>query len=241
MNQPSEQPITRRERREIERQDRKGTQLTAQRKPKKMLLWGGLVLAVCLGITGILFATKKTDGQKPSVQTIADSDNVKGARNARAILIEYSDFQCPACSARYFLIKKAQEEYGDKVAFVFRHFPLKNIHPNAEPAARAAEAANKQDKFWEMHDFLFEKQSDWSSENDPSSKFISYAKSLGLDSQKFQTDYASDEIKKIVDEAYKNGQKIPIRGTPTYYLNGKFLNPFQSYSELKQALDEALK
>lgn len=108
------------------------------------------------------FVEKVKNGEKENSMEVKVNDNVKGSREAKAVLIEYSDFQCPACQVYYPVVKQLTEELGNEILVVYRHFPLTTIHPNALPAAKAAEAAGKQGKFWEMHDMLFDKQSEWS-------------------------------------------------------------------------------
>lgn len=103
-----------------------------------------------------------SDGETKIPNVISPDDWVQGDRNSKVVLIEYSDFQCPACAAYFPIIKQLNEEFDGKIAFVYRHYPLVNIHPYAEPMARAAEAAGKQGKFWEMYDMIFSKQAEWS-------------------------------------------------------------------------------
>ena len=117
-----------------------------------------------MGLIGATWgmAQLASSGSKPALLTsaVSDSDWVKGNRSAPVVLVEYSDFQCPACAASAPLVKQLTEEFGNKIAFVYRHFPLPQ-HKNAYPAAQAAEAAGKQGKFWEMADLIFANQTKW--------------------------------------------------------------------------------
>jgi len=121
---------------------------------------------------------------------------------------------------------------------VYRHYPLRSIHPNAQAAAEAAEAANKQGKFWEMHDVLFNTQSDWSTLRDPKSKFEEYARSLGLNVDQFKADRDSKETSSKIDADYLSGTQSGVQGTPTFFLDGKLITSPQSYEELKALVNK---
>lgn len=151
---------------------------------------------------------------------------VLGNASSAVRFIEYSDFQCPACYAYQPLLKQVIAEYGDRVAFIFRHYPLIQIHQNADLAARVSEAAGKQGKFWEMHDKLFDQQKAWSTLLSPLKMFESYAGELGLDLELFSADVDSDAVRKEVANDYQRGARVGASGTPTFVLNGvKMQNP----------------
>ena len=150
------------------------------------------------------------------------ADHTTGSEANKILLVEYGDYQCPSCAGAHPNIKTILDEYGDDVTFVFRNFPLTSLHPNARAAAAAAEAAGLQDKFWEMHDMLYEKQNDWSS-LDASERtiiFNSYATSLGLDLDKFETDFAGEDVNKKISFDLALGKKVGTTATPTFFLNG---------------------
>ena len=128
---------------------------------------------------------------------------------------------------------------GAQVRFAYRHFPLPQ-HKNAKLAATVAEAAGKQDKFWEMHDLIFQNQSDWSEEKNAAVIFAKYAQDLGFDLAQFQTDIASEEIKAKIENDYKSGVKAGVNSTPTFFLNGKKINNPRNYDEFKNAIEQAL-
>lgn len=167
-------------------------------------------------------------------------DNVKGNKDAKVVLMEYSDFQCPACKSYYPIIRQLVTEFGGEIAFVYRHFPLTSIHPNAEFAARAAEAAGKQGKFWEMHDLLFEKQGEWASSNDIVKIFADYAILLTLDKEKFDTDWRSKEIKNLVSAQRVHAVKSGLSGTPSFFLNGEQIQNPASLDEFRNIIKQAL-
>lgn len=178
------------------------------------------------------------DGSEPPIS----QEWVRGDRNAAIKLVEYSDFQCPACTAYYPLIKQLEEKYATSgIAFIFRQYPLIQIHANADFAARVSEAAGKQGKFWEMHDMLFEKHDEWADLLNPEKKFIGYATELGLNEAQFKADMASDDVKKQVADDYQRGNRSGVQGTPTFVLNGQRLpkNP-GSLEEFEALLNTVL-
>src|SRR3990167_8426579 len=156
-------------------------------------------------------------------------------------LIEYGDFQCPACATFYSIVKQLKEEYKNDLLFVFRDFPLTNIHRNALLSSQAAYAANKQGKYWEMHDLLYVNQTTWSESGDAASIFTDYAKKLDLDADQFTKDMNSDEAKTFVKEGENNAISLGLNSTPSIFLNNKLLNIPLSYEAFKKAIDEELK
>ena len=131
-------------------------------------------------------------------------------------MVEYGDYQCPFCGAAYPEVKKVQKELGSKLRFVFRNFPLSNIHEHAMKAAESAEAASAQEKFWPMHDFLYEHQATLGD----SSVALGYAKKLGLDTQKFEREITRHVYEKRIRDDFMGGVKSGVNGTPTFYVNG---------------------
>ena len=212
----------------------------------KTILW--LVAAVIIigSIFGVIKLASKSQvpdsGSNTSALTISAinaDENIKGNKDAQATLIEYSDFQCPACGSYYPILKKVSDDLGDKVKFAYRHFPLPQ-HKNAKLAATVAEAAGKQGKFWEMHDLIFQNQSDWSEDKNAAIIFAKYAQDLQLDLAKFQTDIADEEIKAKIENDYKSGVKAGVNSTPSFFLNGKKINNPRNYDEFKNAILQAL-
>ena len=195
-------------------------------KSTKIIL--GLVLAVAAAALAFSYLSAPT-GSSPSTNSnmpaVTDVDWQIKAEGSTVTLVEYADFQCPACGAYHPLVKQLQADYAGKVNFVFRHFPL-SIHPNAVPAALAAEAAGAQGKFFEMSDLIFTRQEAWSGSSKPDDMFVAYATELGLDVEKFKTDMTSTELKQKIVDSFKGGQKAKVTGTPTFFLNGaKLENP----------------
>ena len=142
------------------------------------------------------------------------------------VLVEYGDFQCPACGQASSNVKTVTDKYKDDITFVFRNMPLTTIHPNALAAAAAAEAAGLQGKYWAMHDELYQQQNQWSSLGgaERSDQFATYAKSLGLDVNKFKQDMASSSVAQKINFDRAIAGKLGITSTPSFYVNGKRLS-----------------
>ncbi len=208
----------------------------------KSLYW---IAGVFVVLVGVIFLTSGGGAKiTPPLElnTINPYDHVKGNASSTVLVVEYADFQCPACRSYYPILREVEQQFGDRVAFVFRHFPLTGIHMNAEFAARAAEASGKQGKFWEMHDLLFEKQDEWATEGKFLPLFQNYAKLLGISVEQWTADFNSKEVKDIV-KGYRNyAVSIGVNSTPTFYIGGKKVeqNP-QSVEAFKLLINQALK
>jgi protein-disulfide isomerase len=165
----------------------------------------------------------------------------KGAANATVTIEEFADFQCGACAFYSQVLRDVRTAYGDKVRIVFRQYPLQ-MHPKAYDAARAAEAAGLQGKFWEMHDLIFQKQKDWSLASvDHRKEFENYAKSLNLNVDQFTTDMIADNANRRVALDKQRGDFIGIRATPSIFLNGRLLlQDEMEINKMRQLIDAAL-
>lgn len=201
------------------------------------------VVILGLGIFGIWkLASAPTAPSGGVAVTVTDKDWVKGKSDAPATLVEYTDFQCPACGAYYPLVKQLTDEMGDQLRLVVRHYPLIQIHKNALPGARAAEAAGRQGKFWEMYDQLFSHQSEWSLADDPLKSILpAYAGQLGLDAEKFRQDMADTTLDDKINADRQTGNDLKITGTPTFFLNGELLKNPTTIEEFKKLVDVAAK
>jgi len=190
-------------------------------------------LAILGGIIVILGAffviSQNSSSNKSSNQstnsTAQPTNNVIGDNAKGVTLVEYGDFQCPVCGLYYQTVKDLTTKMKPDIKFQFRNLPITQIHPNAFAAARAAQAAALQGKFWEMHDQLYTNQSTWASSTAPLAFFKTYAKAIGLDMTKFEKDYAStatnDVINADIAEFNKTGQQV---ATPTFFVNGKVID-----------------
>lgn len=187
------------------------------------------------------FSSDEAVVSKGAAINITDKDWVKGKDDAKVTLVEYTDFQCPACGAYHPLVKQLIDEMGDSIRVVVRHYPLMQIHKNALTGSRAAEAAGRQGKFWEMHDLLFAQQSEWSLADDPMRSILpAYAGRIGLDVEKFKQDMADASLDDKINADRGTGDDLGITGTPTFFLNGKKIENPRSIEEFKKVVGSAL-
>lgn len=214
---------------------------------KSSSLWVGVVALLVISF-GLIFLGSKMSNKVADVpaesllsNAVSSTDHVKGATgtSTKVTLVEYSDFECPACGAYAPVVKQLVTEYADRVTFVYRHFPLPQ-HLSALPAAYAAEAAGKQGKFFEMHDLIFARKDEWAIARDISETFKTYATELGLDAAQFEADMKSDEVAQKVEIDRQSGEKSGVRGTPTFYLNEKQIANPQTYEAFKALIDDAV-
>ncbi|MFC3161248.1 Protein-disulfide isomerase [Chryseobacterium arachidis] len=153
---------------------------------------------------------------KPSVST---TDHAQGNDNADLVIVEYGDYQCPYCGAAYPVLKELMKEFGSQVKFVFRNFPLSEMHQYARPAAIAAEAANLQGKFWEMHDAIYENQGSLNE-----LFLFELAEKIGLNISQFKEDIQKTELEEKVDSDLESGIVSGVNGTPSFFVNGNKFN-----------------
>lgn len=167
--------------------------------------------------------------------TVTDKDHIRGSKDAKVTLVEWSDFQCPFCSRFHPSVVRAMQEYSGKVRWVYRHFPLDSIHPNARPAAEASECAAEQGKFWEFADKLFERQPQIGPD-----LYKSLAKELGLNESKFNDCVTSRKYQQKVTDDEQAGLSVGVRGTPGSFVNGIEVPGAVPYEQLKAQIDQAL-
>jgi protein-disulfide isomerase len=185
--------------------------------------WAIIVVIVLVFVGIVAFSGKNDNGSTGSKAT--PTNHVEGTSTTGVKLVEYGDYQCPICGLYYSTVKQVAATYTDKITFQFRNLPLTSIHPNAFAGARAAEAAGDQGKYWQMHDMLYENQQTWSSANNPTSFFATYAKSLGLNLTQFNKDYAGSKANNAINADIAAFDKTgDEKATPTFYLNGKKVN-----------------
>ena len=146
---------------------------------------------------------------------VSEHDHMRGPMDAPVTLVEYGDYQCPYCGKAHPIIEEIRRRMGDDLLFVFRNFPLTQIHPNAEHAAEAAEAAGAQDHFWEMHDLLYERQFALDDEN-----LLEYAAELELDVPRLVAELEQGTYRDRVRDDFRGGVRSGVNGTPTFYING---------------------
>jgi protein-disulfide isomerase len=195
----------------------------------------GVIAAVLIGGSW-WYSTSVSASYNEGVEV---KSHIKGNPDAAVTLAEYSDFQCPACAQFAPVVKEILDAYGDQIAFEYKHFPLMQIHANAEAAARAAEAAGQQGKFYEYHDVLFEKQSEWSSATIPGAFFARYAEELGLDKNLFTRHQRSSLLQGKVRDQFNEARSKGLTGTPTFFLNGERMQ-ISTYQDFREQIEAAL-
>ncbi|HSX27610.1 MAG TPA: thioredoxin domain-containing protein [Patescibacteria group bacterium] len=207
-----------------------------------------LIIAIfILGFAGFLIFVKK-DAKAPSNNSVVKpTSHTFGQGKTGVTLVEYGDFQCPACYSFEPVILQVRSKYQEQITFQFRNFPLFQIHKNALVAARAAEAASLQGKFWEMHDKLYENQdptgkTGWVVASDPASFFVTFAGQLGLDTSKFSADLKSSYTNDLVQADLSEGQKLSLSSTPSFILDGnKLEDPRNTIEWFSGVIDDAIK
>jgi protein-disulfide isomerase len=246
--QPQNEAITKKERREQRREEKRAVAQTTvrSRSARRIGIWTLTLLTVTGAAYGVYYlasrapAVPEQENNTALSLDVSPQDWVRGNAKSPIALVEYGDFQCPACGQYHPLVKGLEAEFGERVAFVYRHFPLTRAHPNATAASRAAEAAGLQDKFWEMHDILFERQTEWSPKPNPTATFAAYAEELGLDSEQFKTDYNKNELEDKIDAHFQSGIASGVNATPTFFLNGEKLESPRSFDEFRHMLEQAI-
>ena len=166
---------------------------------------------------------------------VNDRDHVQGSADAKCTLVEYGDYECPHCGHAYPIVKRVQKHFGKKLRFVFRNFPLAEMHPNAESAAETAEFAGAHKKYWEMHDALFENQ-----EQLGGALYLRLAQELGLSAQALREAVENREFLSRVKSDFTGGVRSGVNGTPTFFINGKRHDASFEYADLVEAIDAAL-
>ncbi len=216
---------------------------------KRILLWGGLaaILAIAVGM-GIYLASDDTpettsaddiiDAETQNMLQVQSEDWVKGNPDADVVVVKYSDFQCPACRQAAMMDASVEDELGDDVAFVYRHFTLPNFE-HSRTAAKYAEAAGKQGKFWEMHNMIFNYQERWS-RGDANSIFEEMVEHLDLDREQLQQDMESAEVGDRIDEHRSQGERLQVRGVPSLFINGEAQQYPGSPDEFRELLESYL-
>jgi protein-disulfide isomerase len=179
---------------------------------------------------------KRTEIVKLTLPVSDSRDHIQGPTSAPVTLIEYGDYECPYCGQAYPIIKEVQRHLGNKLRFVFRNFPLTEIHPHAQHAAEAAEAAAEQNKFWEMHDYIYEHQQALDDEN-----LEKYAAKLGLDLAKFKNDMSTHDYAGRIRDDFLSGIHSGVNGTPTFYIDGIRYNDSWDLETLLDTLRSAIK
>jgi protein-disulfide isomerase len=206
---------------------------------KKFLIIGGV--AVVIVIAGIfLMRSSATPGTVTTGdKSLIRADSNQTHPNAKVAVVEFGDYECPACGEAYPIVKQVLAGYGDKVNFVFRNFPLPQ-HNTAMDGAEAAEAAGAQGKYWEMHDWLYEHQSTWVEQPNDLDILAGAAQQLGLNVDQFKADIQGRKYEAKIKTDQSAGDALGINATPTFYIDGQQFVGVPQASDLKAKIDAAL-
>lgn len=196
---------------------------------------------VVLSFAYYFYAVQSDDAGTQGEVTVTEQDHIRGAATGKVTLVEFGDFQCPACGAYEPIVRQVTGANSADLKIVFKHFPLVQIHQNALLSAKASEAAGLQGKFWEMHDMLYDKQGEWANNLNSRDIFNGYAQALGLDMQKFAQDIDSQQVQDKILNEYKEGVSLGVQGTPTFFVNGKKIENPGSVEEFNKIISEAAK
>ena len=211
---------------------------------KTLLIVG--IASLILIIGGVIFlssqSTKSSESAKADPTLLVQEWSHKSATdsaNKKVTIVEFADFQCPACAIAFPVIQRIKAEYKDDLNFVYRHFPLTQ-HRNAKITAKAAEAAGEQGKFWEMYEKLYLTQSKWQDLDNPEEEILRYAAELGLDLSKFKTDLSGSEINDRINKDVSDALELNVNSTPTIFINGQRLTGAPTYESLKTKIETLL-
>lgn len=215
-------------------------------KGKKLATWGGIILASVLGLALLVWIGGRSGSTttEPVVkenlpEVSVENDIIIGNPNAQVTIIEYADFQCPACADYNSVLNQVEKTYSDNVRVVYRIFPIDSIHKNAQISAQAAYAAWKLDKFSEMKDELYLNQSSWETLDDPTDEFIKYATSIGLDETQFTELMNSKEAEEYVNQERAEALSIGLNSTPTFFIARKQVS-VRTFEDFKALIDAEL-
>jgi protein-disulfide isomerase len=210
--------------------------------------WIAIVIIVLILVGVFTFTSKSNNGG--SSDKLTATEHIEGEGKDDVTLVEYGDYQCPYCGEYFSTVKQVVATYNTEITFQFRNFPLTSLHPNAFAGARAAEAAGIMGKFWQMHDLLYTQNqayydsngadAGWIGTTNPEPIFVQDAESLGLNSQKFQQLYVSDQVNNLVTADENAGNALGIDATPTFYLDGKQIQVDDSVSAFETLINDAI-
>ena len=202
-----------------------------------------VLAAIILLFVGVIVVSgNKSENGSGNKSSAGPTEHIYGNKDAKVTLVEYGDYQCPYCQQYYPTLKQVAETNKDKIGFQFRNFPIVSAHQNAFSAARAAEAADEQGKFWEMHDLLYETANwqVWTRSSSPTSNFNDYAKQLNMNVEKFKKDFAGKKANDAINADSAAGNKLGVTGTPTFFLNGKQIQVGNSVEAFQKVIDAEL-
>jgi protein-disulfide isomerase len=198
-----------------------------------------LVVGAALLFGGSSSSTAQNAKPISNTNALIHPDSHEMNNHSKVTLVEFGDFQCPACGAEYPIVTQLLQNYGKKINFVFRNFPLPQ-HQNAQAAAEAAEAAGAQGKFFEMYNLLYTNQDTWGETTNAQDYFNKYAQALKLNMTQFKADTASKKYSSKIQKDVNDGYAVGVNATPTFYLNGVAIQGGLPYNDFKSRIDQAL-
>ena len=211
----------------------------------KILVGISVVTIVIVVGAAMTFGGKSSDttSTKPISNTAAlvrSDSHVDGPKDAKVTVVEFGDYQCPACGAAYPTVTQILAAYKGQIRYVFREFPLP-MHQNAQAAAEAAEAAGAQGKYFDMYNLLYTNQTEWGETNNANDYFIKYAQQLKLNMDTFKSDITSKKYAKKIQKDMDDGDAVSVDSTPTFFINGVKEEGGMQYSDFKDKIDAAIK
>lgn len=242
----NQQKLTKAQKRELRKTEwvQEAEKAKKSEQYKKIGLWAGVAVIIFLGIFGLAWIVNSPSSSSTSTITVPKPSKADlftaGNPKSKVVVTEYGDFQCPACKAYAPLIKQLIADEGKKVYFVYRYFPLTQVHQNAHIGAQAGWASNKQGKFWEMSDTLFQNQDDWATLANPQDTYVGYAKTLGMNTDKFKTDMNSAQASKFVDDSLNAALGLGLQSTPSFFINNQKIENPNTYDDFKKLVENEL-
>lgn len=223
-------------------------------KQNKVMI-GVALVTILLVIGGVFLSSKGSGNSELSKSQVSsqllvpqnsyvtsgflNNEFLPASASAQISFVEFGDYECPACGVYSPFTKKLITDYAGKINYVFRNFPLSQ-HKNAVISSSAVLAAGEQGKYWQMHDKIYETQTEWAGLSDPTSLFVQYAKDFGLNTDQFLVDLKSSKIRDIIDSDVKDGTTVGISQTPTFFLNGRKIELDGTYEQFKNLVEKEL-
>lgn len=230
--------LTKKQKKELKKleEQQKAETLKKQKRTKIIGIMLGIIGFIALAWILILIAK---DQNRIKIPSISEKDVLIGPKNAKVQIVEYADFECPACAEYPPIIKKILTENKNKASFTYRFFPLTSIHKHAKTSAQAAYASNKQGKFMDMYSLLYKNQASWINLESVDEVFYNYAKALKMDVEKFKKDYKSKDTVQFVSDSENQALNLGLTSTPTFFINGNLVE-IKSPQDLEKLVKKAL-
>ncbi len=230
--------LTKKQKKELKKleEQQKIEVLKKQKKTKIIGIMLGIIGFIALAWILILIAR---DQNKIKIPSISEKDVLIGPKNAKVQIVEYADFECPACAKYPPVIKNILSKNKNKVSFTYRFFPLTSIHKHSRTSAQAVYASNKQGRFMDMYSLLYENQASWVNLDSVDELFYNYAKDLKMDVEKFKKDYKSKDTQRFVSDSENQALNLGLTSTPTFFVNGNLVE-FKTPTDLEKIIKDIL-